>query len=903
LGAAPSFAAQAVSPASIDLAPFEPFTPFSSAAPQSVIQVGQSSSNLCLAESSVAGSALSSQACAAHGAGQTFNFVARGNGYYNIVDEASGLCLDGQGVPEVAGTGVVHNTCLSGIRSQQWMINPNADYSYSIVSFDKRHSISVVASTGPVLITNYSAGASAQEFSLSIPSYFAYMPVQSVIRSGSSCLADSGQGTTIAEQACSAHGAGQLFSFVSTGDGYFHIAGVSSGLCLDATDYLKGKIVENVCMSGVRSQEWGIKKNANGTYTLSSYLGAYSLAADASAGPVNIVASQLNAATQEFRIKLPFYITNPLVYNGGPAVVQNCPEDAAIFTAANANGFNSNLSCIQSMLGYEAIRDGGFQQGFNIVTPVQGSSASLGHLQMPPSAEAVPSAPPAWSLGQTDSKASIEPSDLTPTNDNTVLWQDTYKSIRVKPGAYVELGMKGIEEWNNLPPSSNLNKIGWPHLLLAQGLTERLPCGLNPIPASEQAQTFGLPPISHINNIYFSMTAQLREFELGAPGSTNPLHTPMFVAISNLNPLNNVKGANLGYGQGVLLNISGYSSVTSNQAPNTRGVFMPINNGAGDTTYGTGFGFWSPIAYNTFQPITYYGDIAPAIKNGLLNSIALGQLTSKNLDDYYIQALTAGWEAPLNANGMIRFSDISMRVFDSYHPMPYEFNVTGDLQGWNMAVNGSNAAPILGNFGGATFKIPAGSSRVAFTSPVLDIDASRVNRVNVRAIYNSQIAGKTPLTLSWQTTTSSGFSASQSVSITNDQWGNYVFDLSQNPLWTGNINQLQLSLEGVELTDGYFDIGHVRFSRDPVLNYLASSQTYKVGTAVLSATTNAPNQASSAFLSYSVSPALPDGLILNPATGAITGTPTTPEANGSYTVTGTSPDGSASDVLSISVSK
>jgi hypothetical protein len=783
------------------------------------------------------------------------------------------------------------------------MINPNADSSFSIVSFDKRHSISAVASTGPILIANYSAGTSAQEFGLSLPSYYAYMPVQSVIRSGSLCLADSGQGTTIAEQACSASGAGQLFSFVSTGDGYFHIAGVSSGLCLDATEYLKGKIVENVCMSGVRSQEWGLSKNINGTYSLSSYMGAYSLAADASAGLVSIVASQLNAPTQEFRIKLPFYLSNPLVYNGGPALQQNCPEDASILTAANANGFNSNLSCIQSMLGYEAIRDGGFQQGFNIVTPVQGSSTSLGSLPPPVSVDSMPSPVPAWSLGQTDSKASIEPSDLTPTKDASTLWQNTYKSIRVMPGAYVELGMNGIEEWNNVPPPSNLNGIGWPHLLLAQGLTERLPTGLNPIPASEQAQTFGMPPISHINNIYFSMTAQLREFEMGAPGSTNPLHTPIFVAISNLNPLNNVKGASLGYGQGILLNISGYSSVTSNQAPNTVGIFMPINNGAGDTTYVTGFSFWSPIAYDTFKPITYYGDIAPQIKNGLQNSIALGQLSSKNLDDYYIQALTAGWEAPLNANGMIRFSDISMRVFDSYNPRPYEFNVTGDLQGWDMAVNGSKAAPILGNFGGATFKIPARSTRVAFTSPTLDIDASRVNRVSVRAIYDSQIAGKTPLTLSWQTTTSPGFSASQSISITNDQWGNYVFDLSQNPLWTGNVNQIQLSLGGVELTDGFFNIGHVRFSRDPVLNYLASSQTYTVGTAVASSTTNVPTQASSAFLNYSVSPALPDGLILNPATGAITGTPTAKAANASYTVTGSSPEGSASAVLSITVNK
>jgi len=54
--------------------------------------------------------------------------------------------------------------------------------------------------------------------------------------------------------------------------------------------------------------------------------------------------------------------------------------------------------------------------------------------------------------------------------------------------------------------------------------------------------------------------------------------------------------------------------------------------------------------------------------------------------------------------------------------------------------------------------------------------------------------------------------------------------------------------------------------------------------------------------SYSVSPALPAGLALDPATGVISGTPTQLSAATNYTVTATNSTGSATFVLSIAVS-
>jgi hypothetical protein len=82
------------------------------------------------------------------------------------------------------------------------------------------------------------------------------------------------------------------------------------------------------------------------------------------------------------------------------------------------------------------------------------------------------------------------------------------------------------------------------------------------------------------------------------------------------------------------------------------------------------------------------------------------------------------------------------------------------------------------------------------------------------------------------------------------------------------------------------------------LTYTADAVTYTVGTPI---EPNAPSSQGGAVTSYSVSPALPDGLSLDPSTGIITGTPTTATAMGYYTVTATNTGGSTSTDLTITV--
>lgn len=82
------------------------------------------------------------------------------------------------------------------------------------------------------------------------------------------------------------------------------------------------------------------------------------------------------------------------------------------------------------------------------------------------------------------------------------------------------------------------------------------------------------------------------------------------------------------------------------------------------------------------------------------------------------------------------------------------------------------------------------------------------------------------------------------------------------------------------------------------LSYSSNPAVYHVGTTIPS---NIPMVTGGAASSYSVSPALPTGLVLDPGTGVISGTPTLGSPAATYTVTATNSAGSATCSLSISV--
>ncbi len=82
------------------------------------------------------------------------------------------------------------------------------------------------------------------------------------------------------------------------------------------------------------------------------------------------------------------------------------------------------------------------------------------------------------------------------------------------------------------------------------------------------------------------------------------------------------------------------------------------------------------------------------------------------------------------------------------------------------------------------------------------------------------------------------------------------------------------------------------------LTYTTNPALYVYGTPI---SNNVPSSVGSPVVSYSVSPALPAGLVLNTATGVISGTPTAITASATYTITATNNGGSATVGLNITV--
>ncbi|WP_306601986.1 putative Ig domain-containing protein [Geothrix sp. 21YS21S-2] len=82
------------------------------------------------------------------------------------------------------------------------------------------------------------------------------------------------------------------------------------------------------------------------------------------------------------------------------------------------------------------------------------------------------------------------------------------------------------------------------------------------------------------------------------------------------------------------------------------------------------------------------------------------------------------------------------------------------------------------------------------------------------------------------------------------------------------------------------------------LTYTRTTAAYPRGIAI---TANSPSFSGGAPTGYVVSPALPAGLAMDPATGVISGMPTTLTAPASYVVTGSNPAGSAQATLTLSV--
>ena len=206
--------------------------------------------------------------CSSASEGQAFAFVPTPNGLFNIVPHNSNLCLDWVNTNQP----VVQKPC-SNTATQQWMIQPNPNSTYTVISSGGQYCLNVHDSSTAreTTIGTWTCDDQPNEhFSLSNPPYAPLRTTTSVIDVSydGQCIDLSWSimqpGPYIRQHTCNGTSA-QTWSFSSTTDGFYTIYSKHSLLCIDGAA-ADEPVSQDTC-SGSSSQKWKLRQNSDGTYT------------------------------------------------------------------------------------------------------------------------------------------------------------------------------------------------------------------------------------------------------------------------------------------------------------------------------------------------------------------------------------------------------------------------------------------------------------------------------------------------------------------------------------------------------------------------------------------------------------------------------------------------------------
>ncbi|GGH15913.1 hypothetical protein GCM10007352_24990 [Mucilaginibacter phyllosphaerae] len=208
--------------------------------------------------------------------------------------------------------------------------------------------------------------------------------------------------------------------------------------------------------------------------------------------------------------------------------------------------------------------------------------------------------------------------------------------------------------------------------------------------------------------------------------------------------------------------------------------------------------------------------------------------------------------------------------------------ITGISQPLGLAVDASNNIYVASSNTGNVYRIAAGATtstifKSGFTAPsAVAINSAGDLFVGQNGVVNKVVSGTTTI-VSFAT----GFSGSPST-LDFDPGGNLtVVDGGNNAIKKvtpyGTVTTVLTGLNG------------------------PSGVAYDAAGNILVTNYNSTNVQKYTGSYYSISPALPAGLTLNPVTGIITGTPTAATTATSYTVTGTNANGSGTAIINITV--
>ena len=407
-----------------------------------------------------------------------------------------------------------------------------------------------------------------------------------------------------------------------------------------------------------------------------------------------------------------------------------------------------------------------YKNGFDILSPTPGSAVKTGLLQAGSQVGKVP----AYNLAQWYSKSDIVSSSPIQRPSGAYIWKDLNKEIIYgQPGTSEEgitLSVNSFNEYSNRFRDGSTKD--WPHLYISQDMGKRL------------------PSIKELSTVRLTMEAKLiRAIEKMSDGFNPSIHTAQYVVYFLIQNLNQQSP---GYGNdfvnfGFSLYDSRYTFPSSFVMPDPDGGHLIWQMGLNQlTSKSLKSKEWVSINKNIFSDI----------RKSVQYAIDKGVFKSKDLSDYYLSSMVAGWEVPGLSDVSIQVKNFNIYASTWNDPVVFQFNSNNETEGWvNLGAQAEKRLPQDG-----IWKLLAKASRMScIENTSLNINAAKFKKIKLKILAKKEFGKSDGAYINWRNSSLSKNTSSPRMDlplIYDNHWHDYVLDMSGQPEWKDGITSLSI---------------------------------------------------------------------------------------------------------------
>lgn len=434
----------------------------------------------------------------------------------------------------------------------------------------------------------------------------------------------------------------------------------------------------------------------------------------------------------------------------------------------------------------QMITDSAFQRGASVLEPTTGDVEGVFQ-------HTTKNGSPVWSLAQWQSHGSIYGATPTTLPSGALKWENAFKSVTLGPPGTGDSDL--ILEVDSIAEYGGVYRDGtaqdWPALLIQQTISGGGGYGDNS------------PWLDELSALNVNIDANLRladnQYTEGYDSAKHAAHFLVYFTIQNRNL------ASSGYGDYLWFGLALYDD----REP-LPGLHYQQDIGTQKFIYNVGIAPFTSTGMTVGQWKNIAGDILPYVKDALNKAWELGFLTaSTNLADYKVGGMNMGWEVPGLSRVAMQVRNFRLEAAGISFPKNYEFNTDANKEGWkSFSLTDANAGPV-----GGLWSFTASTNDPKLVGPSVRVDANQFTKVRVRMMNNGNPSSTSKAQLFWKVNGGATFSEalSKTVNVSNDGlFTEYVFDMTDDPDWQGEITQLRL--DPIMSGDGHpIAVDYIRF--------------------------------------------------------------------------------------------